>query len=125
MRVGLRITGTWVLFAVGILTGVSGRAAPPPAGVAPVLVPAGGFAIDGDLLANKPAANAGDWLRGTISGTGGAVLDPAGIPLDPTTTFHFIDAYNSTADLGFAGGLKWNDDPNTWQWTSSKASSKT
>src|SRR5439155_8925547 len=53
------------------------------------------------------------------------VLDAAGIPLNPTTSFHFVDRYNSSSDNTFAGGLKWTDNPNTWHWTTSKASSKT
>src|SRR6266404_5826697 len=43
----------------------SGLASPPPAGVAPVVVPSGGFAIDGDLLANTPGASVGDWIAST------------------------------------------------------------
>ena len=50
---------------------------PPPRGIAPVTIPAGGFAIDGDLMANNPAANVGDWL-GSTNGTGGGVLSAAG-----------------------------------------------
>ena len=49
----------------------------PPAGVAPVLVPAGGFGIDGNLLANRIFTNAGDWMAGP-GGTGGSVLDATG-----------------------------------------------
>ena len=99
-------------------------AVPPPTGVAPVLVPAGGFGIEGDLFANSPGAGAGDWLPGP-GGSGGSVLDAAGVPLNPNTTFHLIDLFNTTADDVFVGGLKWTDNPNTWQWTDSKASSKT
>ena len=72
----------------------------------------------------QPGANAGDWLPGA-GGTGGSVLNASGVPLNPATTFHATDSYNSTADDIFAGGLKWTDDPNLWQWTPSKASSKT
>src|SRR5262249_40081386 len=100
------------------------HADPPPAGVAPVLVPSGGFAIDGDLLANRPGADTGDWLLSTNAGSGGAVLNAAGAPLDPTRTFHFTDLYGSSSDNGFAKG-KWMDNPTTWQWTGSKANGKT
>src|SRR4051812_19311650 len=51
-------------------------ATPPPKGVAPVLVPAGGFAIDGDLLAGP----AGDWVAGSNAGSG--VLASNGVPLN-------------------------------------------
>ena len=67
-----------VIFALALWFGVTGHAAPPSAGVAPVISPAGGFSIDGDLLANAPGANAGDWLLSTNAGSGGAVLDAAG-----------------------------------------------
>ena len=109
--------------AMGLFAGVTAYCAPPPTGVAPITVPAGGFSIEGDLQANTPNLNVGDWLPGT-NGTGG-VLDNAGNPLNPATTFHFTDLYNSSADQTFVGGLKWGDDPNTWQWTAGKPSSKT
>jgi len=89
-----------------------------------VLSPAGGFAIDGDLLANTPAADAGDWLPGS-DGAGNAVLDAKGAPLNPAVTFHFVDPYNTTDDETFGGGLKWTDNPNTWRWATGKPSSKT
>src|SRR5438876_4691802 len=124
-RVNSSNSWTTVLLRAGLLLwSLSAFATPPPTGVAPVISPAGGFAIDGDLMANIPGANVGDWLAST-NGTGGGVLNQAGVPLDPTTTFHFVDAYNSSADLTFAGGLKWTDNPNTWRWTTGKPSSKT
>src|SRR5262245_51242051 len=115
---------TVLLHASLLLWSFSALATPPPNGTAPLNTPAGGFAIDGDLFANAPGAGLGDWLTST-SGTGGGVLSPAGIPLDPTTTFHFTDPFNSTSDLIFGGGLKWTDNPNDWQWAASKASAKT
>jgi hypothetical protein len=51
-------------------------------------------------------------------------LSASGAPLNPTTTFHFTDPYGGD-DLVFVGGKKWTDDPRTWEWTTSKASSKT
>src|SRR5262245_6713000 len=79
---------TKLLLRAGLLFwSLSAFATPPPSGVAPVIAPAGGFAIDGDLVANTPAANIGDWLAST-NGTGGGVLTAAGVPLDPTRTFH-------------------------------------
>src|SRR6266498_4048547 len=80
-----------------------GQAAPPPAGVAPVISPAGGFGIEGDLFANVPAANVGDWVTNSL--TGGGLLTLSGVPINASTTFHFIDQYNGN-DLTFSGGLK-------------------
>ena len=112
--------GIGALIAIGMISSLSAFAVPPPTGTAPVLIPVGGFRIDGDLMAD---AAGGDWLGGTNATAG--VLDANGVPLNPATTFHFVDPFNSTADNTFVGGLKWTDDPNTWQWTTSKASSKT
>src|SRR5881296_1285346 len=114
------------LLALGIPLNLA--ATPPPAGVAPFLAPAGGLAIDGNLITGTPVANVGDWLICTNvapPGTAGAVLDKNGAPLDISRTFHLIDLYNANNDTTFTGGHKWFDDPNTWQWTTSKASSKT
>ncbi|PWU17325.1 MAG: hypothetical protein C5B50_11595 [Verrucomicrobia bacterium] len=94
-------------------------------GVAPVVVPAGGFGICGNLMANSPWTNVGNWCPSTNSGTGGYVLSSSGMPLNPSTTFHIADRWNSTSDNTFSGGLKWTDDPNSWTWVTSKASSKT
>jgi len=60
------------LFAAGLLLVNTAGAVPPPTGVAPVEPPAGGFAVDGNLLANMPTANLGDWLVNTnlAPGTG-------------------------------------------------------
>jgi HYR domain len=107
-----------------VLWGLTAQAVPPPTGVAPVLVPAGGFAIEGDLLANTPLSGAGDWLPGP-GGTGSSVLDANGAPLNSGTTFHLVDPFNSASDDTFAGGLKWTDNPNSWRWTTGGASSKT
>src|SRR5262245_59207939 len=114
------LLGLRALIAIGMISGLSALAVPPPTGIAPVLIPAGGFRIDGGLMAG---ASGGDWVGGTNPAAG--VLNTNGIPLNPATTFHFVDPFNSTADNTFVGGLKWTDDPNVWQWTSSKASSKT
>src|SRR5437588_7479609 len=94
-----------------LLCGSTVIATPPPQGIAPVLVPAGGFGLDGDLSASS---GVGDWLGGTNASSG--VLSAAGVPLNPATTFHFVDPYSTSADTTFVGGLKWTDDPNVWQW---------
>jgi hypothetical protein len=102
-------------------------AATPPTGVAPVAPPAGGFGIDGDLIANTPFANVGDWIANTNAapGTGQGVLLPNGTPIDSTRTFHIVDPYNdSSNDRIFSGGAKWMDNPNTWTWTYGKPSAK-
>ena len=70
----------FVVFGLAMLRALTAEATPPPSGIAPVVFPAGGFSIDGDLLANTPASNAGDWLLSTNAGSGGSVLDAAGVP---------------------------------------------
>ena len=110
------------LFSFLLLGIQPGRAAPPPAGVAAIISPAGGFSIDGDLFANVPAAGVGDWITNSL--TGGGVLTRSGAPLNASTTFHFIDQYNGN-DLIFGGGLKWTDNPTNWSWTVGKANGKT
>src|SRR6185436_5156053 len=85
-------------------------------GVAPVIVPTGGFAIEGNLLANTPTNGVGDWIAITnFPGTGGGVLDTNGTPLDSTTTFHQVDPFNSSSDTIISGGNA-NTDPNGWTW---------
>src|SRR6266700_4557140 len=113
---------SFALLSLIIVGSHPGQAAPPPAGVAPVITPAGGFGIDGDLFANLPAANVGDWITNSL--TGGGVLTQSGVPINGSTTFHFIDQYNGN-DLIFSGGLKWTDNPTNWSWTMGKASGKT
>src|SRR6266568_3199792 len=93
----------------------------PAPGLAPVSPPAGGFAIDGDLLANTPGGT-GDWVSN--SAPGGFVLYTNGTPVDSTATFHFIDPYNSSGDNNFAGGDKVDDNPNTWNWTQNPVTAK-
>ena len=103
-------------------------AVPPPMGVAPVNPPSGGFAIDGEMLANSPAANSGDWMANTnlAPGSGSGVFTANGVALEPGRTFRFLDPFNNTStDRIFAGGAKWVDNPGTWGWTTSKPSSKT
>ena len=93
-----------MIAAVGIAVAV-----PPPVGMAPIAPPNGGLAIDGDLLANTPAGNIGDWIANTnlAPGAGQGVLLPNGTPIDPSRTFHFIDPYNdSSNDRIFSGGAR-------------------
>jgi subtilisin-like proprotein convertase family protein len=84
-------------------------------GTAPVTTPAGGFGIDGDLLANTPTNKIGDWVPNG-AGSGGSVLAADGTPLNPSRTFHVRDLYSSMVDDSFTAG-KYDDNPNTgWQW---------
>src|SRR5258705_1948796 len=53
--------------------------------VATVNPPTGGFHIDGNLRANTPTANIGDWLTGP-GGTGGFVMSDAGAAVNAATT---------------------------------------
>jgi hypothetical protein len=97
------------------MAGQTLRAAAPPAGIADVLTPEGGFDIDGDLIANTPSPNIGDWLPGP-GGLGGSVLNAAGnTVLTNGFTFHIIDPYGNT-DNNFDGGDKVNHNPNNWGW---------
>lgn len=90
--------------------------------VIPVYPPAGGFHIDGNLRANTPTPNVGDWLTGP-GGNGGFVMDDGGIVNDTTTTTHFVDPYLSVDDM-FTGG-KYNQDPNIfWSWGIGSAQNK-
>src|SRR5215831_19444726 len=104
------------LVIAGVLTITASTAfGQPGSGTVPVNPPAGGFGIDGDLGANTPTAGIGDWVPGS-AGSGGNVLTAAGVSLDPVNTFHLIDLFNSGADDNFAGGQKFDGDPNTWTW---------
>src|SRR6266581_1932308 len=91
-------------------------------GIAPISPPNGGFSIDGDLVANTPTGGIGDWLPGAL-GSGGSVLDASGCPLDPSTTYHLLDAADSAQDDNFQSG-KADDDPNTWSWAYSPVGDK-
>ena len=97
--------------------------AQPGAGIAAVNPPSGGFHIDGNLQANTPTSGIGDWLPG-LAGAGGNVLNAAGIPINNGTTYHLIDLYNSGSDNNFAGGLKFDGNPNGWTWVSNPVGSK-
>src|SRR6266496_5468848 len=90
-RCRLQTLVSFVLLSFLIFGSQPALAAPPPAGVAPVTTPSGGFSIDGDLFANMPGADVGDWV--TNSASGGGVLTAAGVSLNASTTFHFIDSY--------------------------------
>jgi hypothetical protein len=84
--------------------------------VAPVVVPNGGFHIDGNLKANIPAAGIGDWINGA-GGAGGYVINDNGSVINSATTFNLSDPYNTSSDIIFSGGSKVNDDPVDWTWS--------
>src|SRR5260370_17692811 len=106
------VLGAAVLTAAFTFTS---QALPPSTGVAPVSVPAGGFGIGGELVAGSSGGASGDWLAGANGAPG--VLDATGAPLNPATTFHFVDAFNSSGDNVFGSSEQWTDNPNTWTWT--------
>jgi hypothetical protein len=99
-------------------------------GRAPVNPPCGGFAIDGDLFANTPTnapwfPNAGDWIvTNSFPGSGCGVLNLDGTPINPATTFHVLDAFDSHCDDGFVQGAKFDDNPATWQWSFGQVNNK-
>lgn len=87
----------------------------------PVLEPAGGFHIDGNLNSNTPVDGVGDWVEGS-GGSGGFVFFNDGTPVNPLRSQLAVDAYDGN-DIIFQGS-KFNDNPATWSWTTGKASSK-
>ena len=75
-----KVLNSLALLAVLGVGELTARAAGPPAGIAPVDPPFGGFAIDGNLCANTPGTNSGDWCVTTnFPGSGGGVLNAAGV----------------------------------------------
>src|SRR5438034_6871283 len=127
-KLGTRLAGPAVLTLAFLLSAWDAPGATPPVGRALVNPPTGGFAIDGDLRANTPTGGIGDWVPGP-SGTGGAVLLADGTPVNPNTTFHLVDVFNSGTDNNFAGGNKVNYNPDTptsgkWQWVSNPVGDK-
>ncbi|MCK5078666.1 MAG: hypothetical protein KAR09_01915, partial [Bacteroidales bacterium] len=99
-------------------------------GIAPTVIPAGGCAIDGNLLSRTPttppfSADNGDFLPNDAApGSGGYVFTLAGLPVDTATAFHIIDGYDNADFDIFTGGSKFNHDPNTWVWKPGKAPGK-
>jgi len=91
--------------------------------LAPVSPPTGGFRIEGNLKANNPTVNQGDWLD-SAGGTGTGVLSNAGVPVNAATTKLVKDTANSSLDNIFTQGSKFNGNPNGYHWTSSSAPDK-
>lgn len=109
-------------FVFGITSVSTARAAVLP-GTVNITVPTGGFAIDGDLMANTNVTGIGDWIPGS-AGSGGFVMNLAGLPSNMFTTIHIVDSFTNGIDNVYAGGDKVNDDPSTWGWTIGNASDK-
>ncbi len=87
---------------------------------------ASGFEVDGTLFANNPGGAIGtgsDWLDGP-GGPGTGVLFPNGTPKDPLVTWHFIDLITTADQDVFAGSVKVDDNPNTYEWKASSAPAK-
>src|SRR6478672_1392657 len=99
------------LLAALILLSCKVSSAQPGPGVAAINPPTGDFQIEGDLQANTPISGKGDWVPGP-AGAGGSVLTAAGGAINSAITFHLRDVYGSASDNSFAGGLKFNDNPN-------------
>jgi len=83
----------------------------------------GGFDIDGDLMANTPTTDVSDWVPGP-GGSGEGMLDGTGTPYNPAVTKHVIDLFDTDLDNVFKGGVKHNDNPNTWTWVQQKSTAK-
>ncbi len=84
--------------------------------IIPIDPPAGGFEIDGNLRANTTSGH-GDWIPDI--GTGGSVLDAAGVPLNSGSTFHLVDGYANGAgqDDAFDGAFKLNTPIANLKWS--------
>ena len=89
-----KLTFSKFIYLTSILVAfVAGKGFAQHTGWAPVFPPTGGFNIEGDLRANYPGADTGDWVPGA-GGTGGYVLNPDGTPVHPNTTYHLYDLWN-------------------------------
>jgi len=87
---------------------------------APVLIPKGGFKIDGALRANVTTA-AGDWVprlnsQAFTAGVDSFVLDASGAPEDLVTTRLKRDEFNNNIDDIFTQGSKFNDYISALHW---------
>lgn len=89
--------------------------------LAPVTPPAGGFRIDGNLVAGTPTTGEGDWVAGT---SGGYLFFNDGTPVYPMNSKLTRDPYHSTGDDVFAGS-SFSENPNNWRWANASAANKT
>ena len=91
-------------------------------GTVPVILPPGGFKIDGYL---QRQGAAGDWLSGPGGNEPGTyLLNNNGVPVLPSPIiYHSIDKWNNSQDNIFQKG-KFNDHPNSMKWILGKPQSK-
>ncbi len=89
-------------------------------GTVTVLVPNGGFGIDGDAYCNTPTPNIGDWFVCTSPsphpGTGGGLFNPDGSIIDPTRTFFLQDDWGTFDATTFTTSNKIDMNPNVYEW---------
>ncbi|MDB5277523.1 MAG: hypothetical protein JWR61_2478 [Ferruginibacter sp.] len=116
-------TSFCIVFLLLCFSFLHGLAQPGP-GTAPVVIPTGGFAVEGNLQANTPATGIGDWLPGPTGAGGNVLLSPSGLPVNTATTFHLTDLYSSSSDNNFSGGLKFDQNPNQWTWVTNPVGDK-
>ena len=90
-----------------------------------VLVPSGGFEIDGDLEEGTYGFDpGGDWLIGTPPNGYGYIFDASG-PIDTNTTHIVSDNWgNGGNDNIFTSGSKAFMNPNQWKWAYGNATGK-
>ncbi|MCB7480451.1 HYR domain-containing protein [Christiangramia sediminis] len=81
-----------------------------------VVNPNGGFSIEGDLKANIPVSNVGDWFPGG-TGTGGYVFNNNGTPVDPNFSKFVSDIPTAGNNDRFLTGSKADQDPDIWKWS--------
>ena len=102
-------------------------------GIAPVLYPAGGFAVDGDAISNYPQpgpySNAGDWFSSPLYVGNGATIfnmeTPDPFDLNYPMSKHWNDGWQHGTDLTvFARSNKINDPPNTYEWKAGNVPNK-
>lgn len=94
----------------------------------PVLVPKGGFKIDGNLRANVTTA-AGDWVprlnsQAFTASVDSFVLDASGATKDNVTTRLKRDEFGNTIDDIFTQGSKFNDYISALHWGTGGAPNK-
>jgi hypothetical protein len=85
-------------------------------GVAPVQIPSGGFAIDGDAFANKPVNGVGDWFEFGVGdnwliNSDGTYTVPYG---DGEMLKMYIDVFKDKDPTAFLSSNKINDNPATY-----------
>ena len=82
------------------------------------------FNIDGYV--ERQSSSYGDWTKGsqTNGNNVGSVFFNNGNVRNLPLTFHNVDSFNSSSDEAFAGGDKYNDNPNTWSTVTASVQGK-